>query len=375
MPPSSSWTLQMALRGGRCPRALLPFSESSRSDKRKRVWGAYADSGRRLLLHWPSGLLARSFQRFNPLALQQGDTHFKLVRQPAFTIDSMRQTLNPLTLSQPMGPILDAPAPMRLWHLLSLDAPTVAAAWSLGFAKAAGVRLPAWVPLLLALVTWCVYIGDRILDARSALRTEQVHHLRQRHLFHWQHRRGIIPLALAVACVCAWIVFSFMPDGARERNALLALAGVTYFSSIHTQTKFRALLPKELLVAVLFTAGCVLPTIGRMGSLSAAFIVVIIFFAGLAWLNCHAIERWESVGQTCSGPRIHSMAGLLALAGLLGAIVLFALHSHEAVLIGAGAASAALLALLDGIRDRLTPLALRSAADLVLLTPLVLLIR
>ncbi|MGA3131929.1 MAG: hypothetical protein ABSD59_14070 [Terracidiphilus sp.] len=299
----------------------------------------------------------------------------QFVRQPAFTIDSMQQTVNQLTLSQSIGGILDAPAPVRLWHLLSLDAPTVALAWSLGFAKAAGVRLPAWVPLLLALVTWCVYIGDRLLDARSALRTEQVHHLRQRHLFHWQHRRGIFPLALAAACVCAWIVFFFMPDEARERNALLALAGVTYFSCIHTRTKFRALLPKELLVAVLFTAGCVLPTIGRMRVLSAAFIVVIFFFAGLAWLNCHAIECWESGGRAYSGPQIHSIAGLLALAGLLCAIVLFALHSSETALIGAGAASAGLLALLDGIRDRLTPLALRSAADLVLLTPLVLLLR
>jgi hypothetical protein len=303
------------------------------------------------------------------------DCIFKLVRQRAFTIDSMQQTLSPLTLSQPMVRILDAPAPMRLWHLFSLDAPTVAAAWSLGFAKAAGVRLPAWVPLLLALVTWCVYIGDRLLDARSALRTEQVHQLRLRHLFHWQHRRSIFPLAIAAACVSAWIVYSFMPDRARERNALLALAGVIYFSSIHTQTKFRAVLPKELLVAVLFTTGCVLPTIGRIGVLSAEFIVVIIFFVGLAWLNCHAIEYWESVGQTCSGPEIYCIAGPLALAGLLGAIVLFALHSRGAALIGAGAASAVLLALLDGIRGRLAPVALRSAADLVLLTPFVLLLR
>jgi hypothetical protein len=287
----------------------------------------------------------------------------------------MRQTLNPLSLSQPMGRILDAPGPVRLWHLLSLDAPTVAAVWALGFAKAAGVLLPAWVPLLLALVTWCVYISDRLLDARSALRTEQVHQLRQRHLFHWQHRRCIFPLALAAAFVSAWIVFSFMPEGARERNALLALAGAAYFSSIHTQIRFRALFPKELVVAFLFTAGCVLPTIGRTGALSAAFLVVTIFFAGLAWLNCHAIECWESVGQTCSGPQIHPIAGLLALAGLLCAIVLFAANSSESALIGAGAASAALLALLDGIRGRLTPLALRSAADLALLTPLVLLLR
>ena len=39
----------------------------------------------------------------------------------------------------------------------------------------------------------------------------------------------------------------------------------------------------------------------------------------------------------------------------------------------AGVASSLLLALLDRVRNRLTPLALRCAADLVLLTPLILL--
>jgi hypothetical protein len=135
------------------------------------------------------------------------------------------------------------------------------------------------------------------------------------------------------------------------------------------------LLPKELLVSVIFTAGCMLPTIGRAGAVSAAFVVVIAFFAALAWLNCHAIERWESVGESCSGPQILSATALLAMAGFLGAIILFAAHSSEAALLGAGAASAVLLALLDQIRGRLTSLALRTAADLVLLTPLVLLLR
>ena len=287
----------------------------------------------------------------------------------------MQQTFNPPVRVETLDRALDAPSPLRLWHLSSLDAPTVAAVWSLGFAKATGVRLPEWVPVLLVFVTWCIYISDRLLDARSALRAGQIHRLRQRHHFHWQYRRIFFPLAAAAACISAWIVISFMPGGARERNALLALAGVTYFSSVHAHVKFRALLPKELIVAVMFTAGCMLPTFGRMGAVPTTFVVVIAFFAGLAWLNCHAIERWESVGETPSGLQIHPAASLLALAGLLGAIILFAAHSSEAVLLGAGAASAVLLALLDGIRGRLTPLALRAAADLVLLAPLALLLQ
>lgn len=287
----------------------------------------------------------------------------------------MLDALNRPVCLETLDRAVDAPSPLRLWHLSSLDAPTVAAAWSLGFAKAAGVQLPGWVPLLLALVTWCVYISDRLMDARTAQNAGQIHRLRQRHHFHWQHRRVFFPLTLAAACISAWIVISFMPGGARERNALLALAGLTYFSSVHIRTTFRALLPKELLVALMFTAGCVLPTIGRAGAVSAAFVVVIAFFAALAWLNCHAIERWESVGETFSGLQIHPVAGLLALAGVLGTVILFAVHSCETVLLGAGAASAVLLALLDGVRGRLTSLALRTAADLVLLTPLVLLLR
>ncbi len=61
--------------------------------------------------------------------------------------------------------------------------------------------------------------------------------------------------------------------------------------------------------------------------------------------------------------------------GQLGAVILFAFHSRVAALMGAGAASAALLALLDRFRGRMTPLALRSTADLVLLTPIALLLR
>ena len=77
-----------------------------------------------------------------------------------------------------------APAVLRLWHLTSLDAPTVAVVWTLAFARATGVQLPTWVPLLIALGTWTVYVGDRLLDARSGLRSCSFNRLRERHFFH-----------------------------------------------------------------------------------------------------------------------------------------------------------------------------------------------
>ena len=70
-----------------------------------------------------------------------------------------------------------------------------------------------------------------------------------------------------------------------------------------------------------------------------------------------------------------SAAIFLALTGLLLSSIEFPLHPRPAALLRAGAASALLLALLDRLRNRLSPLALRAAADLVLLTPLALMLR
>jgi len=235
--------------------------------------------------------------------------------------------------------------------------------------------LPVWVPVLLALVTWAAYMSDRLLDARSAIRIKKIQYLRPRHHFHWKHRRVFLVLVFVAACSAAWIAISFMPSEARERNALLALAGLIYFSSVHSRPGRQWLLPKELVVAVLFTTGCALPALGRSAAISPALVAAMVFFVGLAWLNCHAIDRWESVDPISSGTQISYAASLLAAAGLLGAILLFVFDSGEPVLIGAGVASACLLALLDGLRCRMNPLTLRSAADLVLLAPLVLLLQ
>ncbi|MDE3187302.1 MAG: hypothetical protein KGM96_07235 [Acidobacteriota bacterium] len=277
---------------------------------------------------------------------------------------------------------LDAPASLRLWHLASLDAPTVAVAWALAFAWAAGVRLPAWVPVLLALGTWTVYISDRLLDARSSLRSGALHRLRERHFFHWRHRRVLLPVAVIAGAAAAAIIFILMPVVIRERNSVLGVAALAYFSGVHSRRRAPSwlgpALSKEFLVGVLFTAGCALPTLTRMRLASAPgaaiwlMLAPVAFFAALAWLNCHAIERWES-GRHAA--RIFTAAGLLACIGLLLATVFASIEPRAAALLAAGAASALLLALLDRARDRLTPLALRAAADLVLLTPFVLVLR
>jgi hypothetical protein len=265
-----------------------------------------------------------------------------------------------------------APALLRLWHLTSLDAPSVAVVWSQSFAWAAGVNLPTWVPVLLALGTWAVYVGDRLLDARAAFRSGDLRFLRERHFFHWRHRRVLAPLAGCAAVIAAGIVFSLMPPTIRARDSVLALAALAYFSGVHaprvcprTRANFRS---KELIVGVLFTAGCAFPVFARIHVAVSLWPLPIlaVFFAALAWLNCAAIDRWES-GE---GTRILLAAFALTAIGLLAALWLFFHQPRISAPILAGSASAALLGMLDLGRNRIAPLTLRCFADLVLLAPI-----
>jgi hypothetical protein len=275
---------------------------------------------------------------------------------------------------------------LHLWHLASLDAPSVAVVWSLAFAWSAGVHLPPWIPAIQALGVWTVYVADRLLDTRRALNIGSIDNLRERHLFHWRHRRILFPLAIAAACLCACLILRFMPLVARERDSFLAAAALFYFARVHSAVaKSRPslaprfpLISKEFFVGLLFTSGCVLPAAARMAAAGKPLwplLVPACFFALLAWLNCHAIDRWES-RQTARPLRaISATAALLAAACLLAACIVHSAHPRMAGLLAAATACALLLAVLDCARAHLAPLTLRAAADLALLAPLVLLLQ
>jgi hypothetical protein len=293
---------------------------------------------------------------------------------------------------------------------------------------------------LLALAAWAAYVFDRLLDTRAALLTGKPDRLRQRHYFHWRHRRVFLPLAVISACAAGFLVFRYMPVASRERNSVLAAAALAYFSGVHARRGFprgrlkflgplfagkqqggrrkdpkadgwllwspthrtkdarwmghpdsstvgggRRWATKEFLVALLFTAACTLPALSRVAigvsrQPEGPLLASVVFFTLLAWLNCHAIECWESGGEPSRGQPsqeagIFAKAFLLAFTGLALAAVLASIHPRIATLALTGATSALLLGLLDRIRGRLTPVALRSAADVALLTPLVLVLR
>lgn len=263
-----------------------------------------------------------------------------------------------------------------MWHLASFDAPTVAVVWAFTIARVAHIHLAFWVALLLAAGTWTVYVLDRILDARSATGSLAHAPLRERHHFHWRHRRIFIPFAVCSALAALAMIVKLMPPAAREHNSIIAAAALAYFSGVHGKARFphwlRHLGSKELLVGILFASGCVAPTLARLHSSSVLPVILALgVLAALAWLNCAAISSWES---DLSSDCIPAAAFTLAITGLLLSLLLGPALAQTSALLACAAISALLIAGLHYLGSHIHPVTLRALADLVLLVPGILLI-
>jgi hypothetical protein len=203
--------------------------------------------------------------------------------------------------------------------------------------------------------------------------------LEDRHFFHHRHRAafltGIAAAAIALAallpCLDPAALHLYFAEGA----ALLA-----WLLILHA-TRSAHRLPKEIAVGLFFSAAVFIPTIARQASLRTSLLPTAILFAALCSINCLFIYAWEHEGSFANGhpPHISTRIAIQHLpalsSGLLLAAILCALVGPPATqsLSIACALSFALLLTLHTTRHRLSRLHLRAAADLALLTPLLLL--
>jgi hypothetical protein len=269
------------------------------------------------------------------------------------------------------------------WHLLSLDAPTVAALWSWFFARAMHIRLSLVPALLLALGTWLLYVADRILDG---LRERPGELLRERHRFHARHRTAFLVAASLLVVLLASYVLTRMRPEARRDDAWIAAFALLYLLAVHRRTTSThpnpPRLPKELAVGILFATATAVPAWSRLrADLGKAQLApAIVFFAMLCWVNCVGIEKWEAgstLPLTPASPHATTRWASLHLRPIVTMIALFALAAavlapsrglmavYLAALLGSG-----LLFALDARSSQLSGLYLRIAADAALLTPL-----
>lgn len=245
----------------------------------------------------------------------------------------------------------------RVWlwpNLLSLDAPAVALLWQILFARCFHARVDLLPSVLLVLAVWLIYAADRTLDAWTG--TSE----RPRHEFYRRYWKTLLPLWILGLAAGAALAWTRLTTELLLSGVALGVAVALYFTLLHLGIFQRT---KEAAVAVLFALGATLSAWPNIRS--AVDIEAVILFSCLCWINCVAIENWESAGE--------SRWPIGAAAGFVAGAALLLLFSHRPVLGGAVAASALCFVLLDGVRRHFSSDALRVLADVALLSPLFLL--
>ena len=269
--------------------------------------------------------------------------------------------------------------PPLVWlNLVCLDAPIVAVAWLWLFARTFHLPLRTGNGAALFLTAWLIYLGDRFADAIS-LKPGVPRSVRQE--FCLRHREFWIATVALVAGFDAYVIWRTTAWETFLVGAAVGILALLYLVANHPLGLiWRSLPAKELAIGTLFAAGTAVALMPHVPT-SQIFVVTIIAFAALCSLNCISIADWEreldraqrKVSIATRHPRLARSVGKICVA--LGfALFAMAIFVPAAILIFVClATSALLLACLNSssLRGRDSKTAL---ADLVLLTPLIVLI-
>jgi hypothetical protein len=270
--------------------------------------------------------------------------------------------------------------PPAIWpNLVCLDAPLVAIVWLWLFARTFRVPLQLGNAVALFLTAWLIYLADRLADSlllkpgtpRSA-----------RHAFCLRHREVWIVTVALVAGFDSYVIWRTTATQTFLVGAVVGLLAMIYLVLNHPFGRIWRWLPaKELAIGILFCAGTMVALQPDL-PLSPAFVTAVVCFAVLCALNCVSIANWErhldEAQQKVSIATRHP--GVARHSGIVCAILAFAAFAaaigfrYVAPVFACVAASAILLVWLNQSRSFLQVDERTALADLVLLTPFLVLL-
>ncbi|MDE3084869.1 MAG: hypothetical protein KGJ37_06605 [Verrucomicrobiota bacterium] len=262
--------------------------------------------------------------------------------------------------------------------VLSLDAPAVAVLWQWLLARTARATLAWHHVFILGAAVWLVYAADRWIEGWR-LAPAQV--LTQRHWFYLRWRWPIFLGWLGVAAADLTAVFLRLDSREITAGFILLAPVLVYLLShqlVHRDHPWRA--PKELCVALLFTAGVLCFPLVREPRAFRRLVVPAMLFGALCLANCALISLWETEvdhthGQTSLALQYpHSHRLVRALPWLLAILAAgFAAGESGAVRIVSlcAAASGLFLGAVDLAHTRCGRQLARVLADVALMTPLI----
>lgn len=156
----------------------------------------------------------------------------------------------------------------RLCNLLSLDVAVGAVVGSFFFAKIYLVAVSYPSVISLGLTVWMIYTADRLLDVQN-IKGEAAS---ERHRFHQRNQKKLKYWLMGASIVDVALIF-FMPGEVIKHGIFLSGVVVVY---ILLRRKLH--ISKELLVALLYTAGVLLPAWpeGQMSLIQ--YLPILLFF-------------------------------------------------------------------------------------------------
>lgn len=245
------------------------------------------------------------------------------------------------------------------------------------FSQVFMVQLSWYYYVILGASIWLAYTGDRWLDVRQ-LDLKQV--MTERHRFSIKKHRTISVFWLLI--LAATVALACLKLSARDfLHGCILLTGCTLYT-FGAQAS-RKWLPKEALVALLFSAGALLFIYDRATLGIPVLFNVYIAFVLLCYANCVLIAKWErNVDKAHSQPSIFKRwPRLSAYARWLPLLAVFSslpIAFNDAVpaygkfaLVFSFTLAGAGLLFLDKLSGRLSRENLRVCADAVFLSPLI----
>lgn len=265
-------------------------------------------------------------------------------------------------------------------NLLGLDAPAVAVAWQWLFAKSFGISIPSVFHLILGLSAWCIYLADRLYDARTGKNPECG---TARLKFTLHHFPTLIAILLTATLLNLFLIIRHVPTHLILSGlATASLLAIYYAYRFKNTPRIKAIIPREILCGMLFSLGCAITphAFGAGAEHPLAFWFSITSFGILCSAACILISIWErdqdlathdtsiATEHTHLSRHLRLALPLLAILALLYTAA--ALKGNPQIHTSLATSFAALLLLLI-FQEKLSKTLLRTLADAVLLTPLI----
>lgn len=172
-------------------------------------------------------------------------------------------------------------------RLLSLDVATGACICAGFFARYAGLQISLTVYLALFMTVFLIYTVDHLLDAFSVGKNASI----ERHQWHFEHAHSLWPLCVVIAGSLAILTFSLPTEIIKYG---MHLAGLVFIYFVISQTKrLKRVIPKEAIIAALYSAGVFLPIYALQSYFSIQLMCLAFLFFLLSYANLIIISLIE----------------------------------------------------------------------------------